>query len=330
MTRLYNKFKTTLPKLDGKVFAITGTTSGTGFVAARAVAELGGEVILLNRQSSRSKDSLEMLQNAVPHGTFVPIECDLQDFASVSAAAKKIKSKYTQLYCLSNNAGIMATPDEATKDGYDTQMQTNHLSHFLLTAELFPLLEAEAKANGDARIVNHSSGARDMTPNKGLEEKYFLKNGGNLGGSEKILMGGGPFHRYFQSKLANSVFTHALHGKLQAKGSKVRAVCAHPGGSNTNLGDHLTNYGFFSNLIVTILMKFLAQSSEDGSMGLLLGMASPSAESGVLYGPLTWTKKSGLSGRAVPNPPQPYETDKQAMEMLWRTSEEASGVKFAI
>jgi len=77
MTRLYNNFKKDLPKLDGKVFVITGTTSGTGFVAARTVAELGGEVVLLNRPSSRATDSLKKLQIAVPTAKFVPIECDL-------------------------------------------------------------------------------------------------------------------------------------------------------------------------------------------------------------------------------------------------------------
>ena len=42
----------------------------------------------------------------------------LQDFESVRKAAAEIKSKYEKLYCLSLNAGIMATPDKATKDGY--------------------------------------------------------------------------------------------------------------------------------------------------------------------------------------------------------------------
>jgi NAD(P)-dependent dehydrogenase (short-subunit alcohol dehydrogenase family) len=324
MTRKYNQFIKTLPKLDGKVIVITGTTSGTGYVAAKTVAELGAEVVLLNRASSRSTDSLAKLKEDVPDGKFVAIECDLQSFDSVRSAIKKIKSKYDKIYCLSNNAGIMATPDEATEDGFDTQMQTNHLSHFLLTAELFPLLEAEANATGDARIVNHSSLGREFTPNKGLEEKYFKKNGGNLGGDEQIMMGGGPFHRYFQTKLANSVFTYALDEKLKAKGSKVRAVCAHPGGTNTNLANHLS-YGFFRNFIFQFLMFFFAQSSEDGSMGLITGMVSESAESGVLYGP--W---NGMSGWPKPNSPKKYETDPDAIAMLWKTSEEATGVTFTI
>lgn len=320
-TKHYNKFKANLPSAAGKVFAITGTTSGTGFVAARTIAELGGEVLLLNRASRRVDAMMESLRQAVPDGKFVPIVCDLQDFNSVREAAETIKSRYDRLYCLANNAGIMATPDKATVDGYDTQMQTNHLSHFLLTAELLPLLEAEAEANGDARIVNHSSLGRLHTPNDRLEEKYFGKNGGNLGGDELKMMGGACFHRYFQTKLANSVFTYGLADKLADKNSKVRAVCAHPGGSDTNLGDHM-NLGAFWNVAMKVLGPFMMQTAEDGAMGLLKGMIDPAAESGVLYGP----KNSGASGKAVVNPPKPFETDPESIAMLWRTSEQATGV----
>ena len=50
--------------------------------------------------------------------------------------------------------------DLATVDGFDTQMQTNHLSHFLLTREVYPLLETAAELRGQARIVHHTSLAR--------------------------------------------------------------------------------------------------------------------------------------------------------------------------
>ena len=61
--------------------------------------------------------------------------------------------KYDKIYCLANNAGIMDMPDEAMNDGYNTQMQTNHLSHFLITEKLFLLLVNSAKEHGDAQIV---------------------------------------------------------------------------------------------------------------------------------------------------------------------------------
>mmetsp|Transcript_37268 Transcript_37268/g.68186 ORF Transcript_37268/g.68186 Transcript_37268/m.68186 type:complete len:329 (-) Transcript_37268:56-1042(-) len=324
-TKWFNKFFEELPRVDGKVFVITGTTSGTGFVAAWAVAKLGGEVLLLNRPSQRVTDSMAKLKTIVPDGKFVNVACDLQDFETVRKAAAEIKSKYTKLYCLSLNAGIMATPDRATKDGYDTQMQTNHLAHFLLTAELYPLLEAEARATGDARIVTHSSGGRLYTVNKGLEEKYFRKNGGNLGGDSIKLMGGACFHRYFQTKLANSVFTYGLHEKLKAKGSKVRSISSHPGASTTNLGASM-KLGCFQDCLIGCLVPLVGQSSEDGTMGLLKAMVATDAQSGVLYGPANSTP----SGPAVANPIEPYETDPKALEMLWKTSEEATGVKFNV
>merc|ERR1719210_1710166 len=99
-------------------------------------------------------------------------------FAAVREAAQKLKEDLgsSGLDVLCNNAGIMATKDEATGDGFDTQMQTNHLSHFLLTAELFPLLEKAANADGEACVVNHSSVAHH-SPAEPLEAKYFGKNG---------------------------------------------------------------------------------------------------------------------------------------------------------
>ena len=75
----------------------------------------------------------------------------------------------------------MAFPDTATDDGYDCQMQTNHLSHFLLTSLLFPLLERKSQAVGETRVVNHSSMAA-WYPSTRLSKRYLGKNGGDLGG----------------------------------------------------------------------------------------------------------------------------------------------------
>jgi len=87
-------------------------------------------------------------------------------FASVDAAADRVRELCPGgLDVLCNNAGVMAFADTATVDGYDVQMQTNHLSHFLLTRELMPLLEMAGQATGEARVVNHSSIAR-MSPKR--------------------------------------------------------------------------------------------------------------------------------------------------------------------
>ena len=116
------------------------------------------------------------------------VDCDLTDFDAVRKAAGIVAAatRESGLDCLCNNAGVMALADKATTNGYDIQMQTNHLSHFLLTRELHPALQKAVELRGEARIVNHSSFARNGPPGTKLTTEntyeYLGKNGGNLGG----------------------------------------------------------------------------------------------------------------------------------------------------
>ncbi len=73
------------------------------------------------------------------------VDYDAMSFASVRAAAKTVLAATPELDVLANNAGVMALQDKATTDGFDLQMQTNHLSHFLLAKELYPAVKAAAK-----------------------------------------------------------------------------------------------------------------------------------------------------------------------------------------
>ena len=207
----FPSFKAGLPSMAGKTVVITGTTSGTGKVAAATVAELGAKVLVLNRASERATASFDELSAAYPNAELHNVECDLQVFESVQAAADRVAEVCPEgVHVLCNNAGVMALPDMATSDGYDIQMQTNHLSHFLLTRELMPLLERAAEADGEARVVNHSSGAR-LSPSKELQNKFLEKNGGNLGGDgskvQNLMFMGPRWLRYNQTKLANAAFT---------------------------------------------------------------------------------------------------------------------------
>uniref|UniRef100_A0A0G4HCS0 Oxidoreductase n=1 Tax=Chromera velia CCMP2878 TaxID=1169474 RepID=A0A0G4HCS0_9ALVE len=300
-SKWFADFKKQLPRVDGKVFAITGTTSGTGYVAARTAAENGGIVLLLNRRSERADKSLASLKEAVPSATFEQIDCDLQDMDSVRKAAEAVISKHPEVYCLANNAGISAHEDKATKDGYDVQMQTNHLSHFLLTSLLLPSLEKGADRHGEARII--LGGER-----------------GNLGGNGDGFFGSPNFERYDQTKLANAVFTQALHQKLQAKESKVKVLSCHPGASSTPIIDGIP---LKKDLWLLSLFNYALQSAEDGSMGLLTGMMGEGVKSGELCGPNSWVHC--LNGPAVSVPARAVEKDPAMMELLWEKSEEACG-----
>ncbi|MEQ8925559.1 MAG: SDR family NAD(P)-dependent oxidoreductase [Fulvivirga sp.] len=306
--------------MTNKVVAITGTTSGTGYVCAREVAKKGASVILLNRESDRSAKSLKQLQQEVPNGKFEAIACDLQSFDSVKKAASDIKSKYDVVDVLVNNAGVMALKDEATKDGYDVQMQTNVLSHFLLTKELFSLI----KKSKQGRIVNHTSMARMGVL---LEPVYFGKNGGNLGGDgteeDNMNFKGPRWERYRQTKLANCAFTYGLKEKLEAAGiTNVLPLLAHPGLARTNLQVTTAKDGGMEKN--SDLMN-QAQTAEDGATGIIRAAMDPNAKSGDFYGP------SGQGWQGFPEllTPEEHINSPETIKINWEGCEKAVG-KFEI
>ena len=323
----YPAFLESMPDLTGKTFVVTGTTSGTGKIAAQALAQKGGRVIMLNRPSERAKNAQENISNAYPNAEVVTVDCDLQSFASVQQAADKLQELCSDgIYALINNAGIMAMPDAATEDGFDTQMQTNHLSHFLLTRELYPLLEKAAEKHGDARIVNHSSMARKAV--KTLEAKYLEKNGGNLGGDgASMFFGGGRWIRYGQTKLANAAFTAALHQKLTEKNAKIKALVAHPGWANTELQVTTHKAGGMGSW-ASIFARFVSQTEEDGTLGILSCAVLPDAASGMFYGPGMGMMAS--KGEAKPYPLEKQYDNPQTIALIWEKSCQAIGKPFDI
>ena len=327
----------TLPSLTDKTIAITGTTSGTGLVAARTCGALGATVIMLNRPSDRAKNVLESLKEENHPGSFHHVDCDLQDFESVRNSVPEVQSLCESgLDVLCNNAGVMALEDKATKDGFDVQMQTNHLSHFLLTKLLFPLIEQAELKKGEARIVNHSSMARLMV--KSLEAKYLEKNGGNLGGNGSLMLifPGGRWIRYGQTKLANAAFTACLHEKLRRKGSKIKALVAHPGVAQTDLQDTTVKdlgeqngrlIQRFVDLVFKLYLK-MGQSGEDGSLGILRCIAAADVESGEFVGP--GMTMAAMKGPARSYPLESYYDNPETRELLWSLSCEATDIEFSI
>jgi NAD(P)-dependent dehydrogenase (short-subunit alcohol dehydrogenase family) len=302
--------------MTGKVVVITGTTSGTGHICAREVAKKGASVVLLNRQSERAEKSLSQLQAAVPNGKFEPISCDLQNFASVNQAIEQIKDKYDRVDVLVNNAGVMALKDYPTVDGYDVQMQTNVISHFLITKELFPLLSKSE----EARIVNHSSMARLGGP---LESDYFEKKGGDLGGdgteAENNAFQGPRWLRYHQTKLANATFTYGLKQKLEkAKISNVIPLLAHPGLAKTNLQVTTAVAGGMDPQAEFMNM---AQSAEDGAAGIIRAAMDPKVKPGDFFGP------SGQGWQGFPESLTPEDLlyDESNVRVNWEGCEKAVG-----
>jgi NAD(P)-dependent dehydrogenase (short-subunit alcohol dehydrogenase family) len=353
---LWDDWVEEMPEMKGKVVAITGCTSGTGYNLAEAVAGKGATVVMLNRKSERADDALEGVTAAAeevgaPAPVFIP--CDLMSFKSVRLAGAELNKQFAAqgLDVLVNNAGIMALKDVATEDGLDQQMQTNHTSHFLLTKLCMPLLEKAAALRGEARVVNHSSAARVMDGMENeIDAAYLDKNGGNLGGDSNEFFKGPNFQRYQQTKLANVVFTYALDQKLRAKGKPIKALVAHPG---VSLETSLATQTFSTKGGITplplppcLLNSWLGakmmgmQSEHDASVGILRQTCDPDAKSGEFFGPVGKGGDVQNDGERVHDPAE-YKgevgtlkreplADQKAQDTLWSVSEKVIGEKFYI
>ena len=263
-----------------------------------------------------------------PEAELFLVECDLQSFESVRKAAKEVVKLCPKgLDALCNNAGVMALKDIATSDGFDVQMQTNHLSHFLLTKKLMPSLKKAADNNGESRVVNHSSISRFGV--KSLEAQYLEKKGGNLGGNGRRMMffPQARWKRYSQTKLANAAFTACLSEKLNNSNSNIKALVAHPGLSVTDLQHTTIIDGGMGTWMTSQMMKS-GQTKEDGAIGIIKCMTDPTLDSGKFVGP--GAGKMAMKGPVISFDLEPFYDNQHTKDLLWTKSCEAIGEDFII
>jgi NAD(P)-dependent dehydrogenase (short-subunit alcohol dehydrogenase family) len=336
----------------GKTVAVTGATAnGLGIWLAKHAALLGAKrVVLLNRASPRSAAAEEEVRAfARDHGSateIATVECDLLSFASVSRGAAeltKLCAKHDDgcLDVLCLNAGTMAAPDEVTEDGYNREAQVNVLAQALLLKETFPLLARAAATRGEARVVQHSSGAR-MIPKRGeLVEAFFSKTSsakplpapfaGDAFGSG-MFAGGPAWQRYGQTKLANAMLSELFRERLAGKSSKVKALVASPGLAATEL--QVTTGETFRNMKAwetNLIFKLAGQGARDGSLPLTRACFHPDAASGDFYEPKHVTAYGPpvaiASGGTFKNPKaeKAVISDPETKDMMWRVLAEACG-----
>ena len=120
--------------LKGKTFVITGTTSGTGFEAARILLSKGAKVVMLNRNPKKADDTIKNLKQELGNQIDVlAIKMDLAAQASVKQAAAEVLKAVPKIDALICNAAIAQVPKQTlTVDGWESQMGTNYYGNFTL------------------------------------------------------------------------------------------------------------------------------------------------------------------------------------------------------
>lgn len=298
--------------LKGKIAIVTGGNTGIGLETTRALAAAGATVIVPARDIEKAKTNLEGIPNTEVE------TMDLMDTSSIDDFASRFLESGRPLHLLINNAGIMWVPLRRDQRGFESQLVTNYMSQFQLTARLWPALK---KANG-ARVVNVSSHGHQFAPFD-FEDPNFLHK------EYETLQG------YGQSKTAVNLFSLELNNRAQSYGVNVYAV--HPGSiGGTELGreaplELFQQMGFCDadgNLLpeVAASLKTIPQGAATtvwcatspllNNMG---GVYCEDADIAVL-----------ASGTGMSPGVKLYSLDEANAKRLWALSEEMTGIQFPV
>lgn len=306
--------------LSGKTAIVTGGYAGIGLETVKAFANAGAKIIVPARDIEKAANNLKGIAN-------VTIEVmDLMTPSSIDSFTEKFLATGSPLDILVNNAGIMWVPLLRDKRGYESQLSTNHLGHFQLTARLWPALK---RANG-ARVINVSSFGHQMAPFN-FDDPNFLNR------KYETLQG------YGQSKTANNLFTVELDHRAKAFG--VRAFSLHPGSVNgTDLGrvapmalfQQMGTHDENGNIFTEVAAKL--KTVEQGAATSVWCATSPQLNGiGGVYcedadvaqldeGNIEHNYDDPSSLRGV----KPYSVDAENAGKLWTLSEEMTHISFLV
>ncbi len=206
--------------LRGKRVLVTGVSAGHGVETARALAAHGAKVVGAARDLAKAEAaSAPVRADAANGGGLELVELDLASLASVRACADALVARDEKFDLIIANAGVMACPFGKTADGFETQIGTNHLGHFVFVNRIASLM------NPGSRLVNLSSAGHRFS-DVDLDDPNFERTPY------------GEFVAYGRSKTANILFAVEFDRRHKAQG--IRATAVHPGGIQTELGRYMT------------------------------------------------------------------------------------------
>lgn len=283
---------------------VTGANSGLGFETTKAFVRQNIKVVMACRNLKKAEQAKNKILKSIPNAHLEIIPLDLNSLDSVRAFANTFQSKHKSLNILVNNAGFLANKFELSADGFESQLASNFLGHYLLTGLLLNTL----KNSENARIVSVSS----------LAHRFRSFDLNRINNSKKYF----PFGVYADTKLACLSFSYQLHRKLEAKGLKIISTAAHPGVSRTNISNKLPK------TLQNLQAKFgglIFSDMAEGAESLIYAALDLTVKGGSLYGPSGLFEIKGKPKKVNSNK---RSKDQQLAEYIWRYAEEATGFKY--
>jgi NAD(P)-dependent dehydrogenase (short-subunit alcohol dehydrogenase family) len=186
--------------MKGKVFVITGATSGIGQAAAENLASMGARIVQVARDHERGQEALKRLRERTHDVSHSIYYADLSRISETKRVAAEIVEAEPRIDVLVNNAGAMFGSRELTADSLERTFALNHMAYFVLTHGLWERLVVSA----GARAVNTASDAHQAVT---LDFDDLQSAKAYRGDFMETLRYGGPgFKVYGRSKLCNILF----------------------------------------------------------------------------------------------------------------------------
>jgi len=280
-------------RMDGKLCVITGSTSGVGWEAAKALASHGATVVMVNRNKGKSERTCEALR------TQFGAECsyhlaDFADSAQVRAVADALVRSHDRVDVLVNNVGMHSTTLARTPAGPEVVFCVNHLASFILTWKLLDTMRRSAPA----RIIQVNSQGHRFG---GLRLD-------DLGWQKRHYTG---LRGYGASKTAQLLTVWEFADLLQDSGVTINAM--HPGAVRSNIGSNNGPlYRWFKD---TILSRTLKDPAIAGQAIHYLATAPELADTTGQYFNLTHPEK-----------PAPHALDRAMGRLVWAESLRLAGL----
>lgn len=296
-----------LPSQSGKTIVVSGGNAGIGYFVCEQLAAAGAKVIMASRSQQRADAAAASVRSRVAGADIGFIPLDLSSLGSVREAAEKIRA-LDRVDVLINNAGVTSGPNvrQVTEDGLETVVGTNSFGPFALTALAFPAL------GPGARVVSLGSMATRLV-------KPDLANLQSTSGAFKF------FTAYAYSKHAMHAFALELQRRLDASGSGVESLLAHPGFAVDGLSPRRPSINDLrpARRFAEVLTGVMAHGKDRGAWPVVRAAIDPDARGGEFYGP-----RRSISGAPVVVQPIASSAAPQFGSAYWQLAEHATGIRF--
>lgn len=268
---------------DPKTWTITNTVPGNTGIGKETILQLAkhrpSRIYMAARTESKARESIASLQTQLPSADIRFLPLDLSSFKSIRDAARSFQTDSDRLDVLILNAGTMGNPPTCTAEGFEIQLGTNHIGHFLFTKLLLPTLlktvdmQRAKEEEPDVRVVTVASVAHAVGPSS-FEEMT----------STDSLLKASTWTRYGASKSANILFA----AELARRYPEITSVAVHPGAVNSGLYEHTKEMGSIMNYGVTTMGSLFFRSVVSGALNSLwaAGVPKDHLENGAYYTPV--------------------------------------------